>query len=302
MIAAGYRTVEAVRDDIHAVRARTDRPFGLNLLIAPGVEVEPAVLEAYAHRLAGEAERWGVPLGAPRADDDGRAEKISLAAEERVPVVSFAFGCPTAEEIEELHAHGCEVWVTVTEPEEAELTEAAGADVLVLQGVEAGGHRGSFDDTDGSGERPLLELLHLVAPATRLPLVAAGGIMDGAGIATVLEAGVVAAQLGTAFLLCPEAGTSDGHRRALRAGGATALTRAFSGRRARGLVNRFLSEHTNGAPAAYPHVHHMTAPLRAAARAAGDEEAVNLWAGTGVARIREMPAAELVATLVTEIP
>jgi nitronate monooxygenase len=126
-------------------------------------------------------------------------------------------------------------------------------------------------------------------------LVASGGIADGAGIAAALAAGAIAAQIGTGFLLCPEAGTSTPHRAALKRPGATTLTRAFSGRRARGIVNDFTRQHEATAPSAYPHVHHLTAPLRAAARAAGDPEAINLWAGQAYALAQERPAAELVA-------
>jgi nitronate monooxygenase len=128
-------------------------------------------------------------------------------------------------------------------------------------------------------------------------MIAAGGIADGAAVGAVLCAGAVAAQIGSALMLAPEAGTSEAHRAALRGGGHTALTRAFSGRQARGIVNRFMREHDDAAPAAYPAVHHMTTPLRAAARAAADPEAVNLWAGQAYTLAREAPAAEIVAEL-----
>jgi len=137
-------------------------------------------------------------------------------------------------------------------------------------------------------------------------VVAAGGLVDGAGVAAVLVGGAVAAQLGTAFLRCPEAGTTEQHRAILAreaaalTPGETALTRAFTGRRARGIVNRFLTEHTAAAPSAYPHVHQLTAPLRTAARAAGDAESVALWAGQGYPLARELPAGELVRRLSEE--
>jgi nitronate monooxygenase len=167
----------------------------------------------------------------------------------------------------------------------------------VVQGIEAGGHRGGFGDEDGQGEYGLLTLVRLVARAVDLPLVAAGGLVDGPAIAAVLVAGAEAAQLGTAFLRCPEAGTSPAHREALTAYRETAITRAFSGRRARGLVNRFLVEHTATAPAAYPAVHHLTTPLRAAARQAGDPDVPNLWAGQGHPLVESVPAGELVRRL-----
>jgi nitronate monooxygenase len=140
----------------------------------------------------------------------------------------------------------------------------------------------------------LLPLLRLVARSVELPLVGTGGIADGAGVAAVLAAGAQAAQIGTGFLLCPEAATSAPHAEALGGDARTALTRAFTGRRARGIANRFLREHDAEAPSAYPHVHHLTAPLRAAARAAGDAETINLWAGEACALAEARPAAELV--------
>jgi nitronate monooxygenase len=187
------------------------------------------------------------------------------------------------------------VWVTVTAPSEADLAAAAGADALVVQGGEAGGHRGGFADTDDAVG--LLPLLQLVAATSDLPLIAAGGIATGAGVAAVLAAGARAAALGSAFLRCPEAGTAPVHRAALEGSEPTALTRAFTGRAARGIRNRFLTEHAADAPSAYPEVHYLTAPLRQAARAAGDPELVNLWAGQAYPLGREIPAAELVRSL-----
>jgi len=172
----------------------------------------------------------------------------------------------------------------------------AGADGLVLQGVEAGGHRGSFDDS-APGELGLLTLLRLIAAECDLPLIAAGGIFDSAGVSGVLAAGAAAAQLGTAFMLCPEAGTHPAHRAAIESSAPTALTRAFTGRTARGIVNRFMREHDADAPSAYPEIHHLTSPLRRAARAAGDADRFNLWAGEAHARARAVPAGRLVAEL-----
>ncbi len=164
-----------------------------------------------------------------------------------------------------------------------------------MQGIEAGGHRGSFDDADLS-DLPLLELLRELKSVTDRPLIAAGGIGDRAAADRARDAGAVAVQAGTAFLLCPEAGTNDVHRAAIRRGGTTALTRAFTGRRARGIENAFMRAHPD-APSAYPQIHHLTAPMRAAARAAGDVDRVNLWAGTAFAETRAVPAAEVVASL-----
>jgi nitronate monooxygenase len=134
-----------------------------------------------------------------------------------------------------------------------------------------------------------------VRAATDLPLVAAGGVADGAGIAAAMAAGAQAAQIGTALMLTPEAGTSAPHRAALAGDAPTALTRAFTGRRARGIVNRFLREYDAAAPKAYPQIHYATAPLRAAARAAGDADGINIWAGQAYGRAEAAPAAELIA-------
>ena len=299
-LAAGYRSVAAVRADIAALRGLSRRPFGINLFAPPAEPGEPAEIARYAEELRGDAERRGVELGEPRHDDDGWEEKLALCADERVPLVSFTFGCPDAAVLRRLHEAGCSTWVTVTTPAEAAAATRAGAGALVVQGVEAGGHRGSYDPAQ-PGELGLLALLQLVRAETGLPLVSTGGIADAAAVRAVLAAGASAAQLGTAFMLTPEAGTSEAHRRALRGSERTVLTRAFTGRLARGIENRFIREHEHAAPLGYPEVHHLTAPLRAAARAEGDPDGLNLWAGEAYALTREQPAAELVRSLAAQV-
>jgi nitronate monooxygenase len=184
----------------------------------------------------------------------------------------------------------------VTSPGEAQIAAKAGADALVLQGTEAGGHRGSFADDD---HEPLstLVLLRLVAARIRLPLIATGGLSDGPAVAAVLAGGASAAQLGTAFLRAEEAGTEPAYREAVASRTPTALTRAFSGRRARGIVNRFMSEHSDRAPSAYPHVHYATSPLRAAARKRDDPDGFNLWAGQAHELAPSGPAAEILRSI-----
>jgi nitronate monooxygenase len=301
VLAAGYRTPEAVRADIRAVRERTGAPFGVNVFVPMPEPVDGAALAGYAARVRAEAQRLGMPAGDPVDDDDRYPEKVALLCDDPVPLVSFTFGAPAPEVVRALRAAGTYVLITVTSPEEAVLAARAGADGVLAQGWEAGAHRGGWTDADGSGEYGTLVLTRLVARATDLPVVASGGIADGAGVAAVLAAGAVAAQLGTAFLRCPEAGTSAVHRAALAAGAApTAVTRAFTGRRARGIVNRFIREYSAGAPSAYPQVHHLTAPLRAAARAVGDPDLVNLWAGQGYPLAGEVPAGQLVERLAGE--
>jgi nitronate monooxygenase len=294
-IAGGYRTAEQLRADIESARKLTDRPVGVNLFLVARADVDEAAIAAYAAEIAPDAARHAAALGEPRFDDDALEAKLRLVHELRPPLVSFTFGCPAPMVVRSLQEEGIAVWVTVTEPDEAVLAAGVGADALVCQGTEAGGHRGTFVDVDGRGELGLLSLVRLTRAVTDLPLVASGGIADAAGVAAALAAGAAAVQIGTGFMLCPEAGTSAPHREALRLPGTTALTRAFSGRRARGIVNAFMHEHDAHAPSAYPHVHHLTAPLRAAARAAGDRDAINLWAGQSYGLAQEAPAAELVA-------
>ncbi len=298
-LAAGYKPAGAVRADLEALRALSARPFGLNLFVPPATAGDPTAISAYAARLREESERRGISLGAPRRDDDAWAEKLTLALEERVPVVSFTFGCPPPELISQFSDTGSEIWVTVTTPAEAGLARDAGAHALVVQGVEAGGHRGGFEDEPGA-DLGLLAALQLIGAAVELPLVATGGLSTGRSIAAVLAAGAAAAQLGTAFMRTPEAGTAPAHRAALASEEPTALTRAFTGRTARGVVNRFLREHAGEAPAAYPEVHHLTAPLRTAAREQGDADGFHLWAGQTHALAEELPAGELVRRLAAD--
>jgi nitronate monooxygenase len=301
-VAAGYRTPDDVAAEIAATRELTAAPFGVNLFAAGAATGDPAAVGAYVAELAGEAQRAGVALGAPRRDDDGLGEKVALLERDPVAVVSFAFGCPAADVVAALQRAGSAVWVTVTGPQEARAAADAGADALVVQGVEAGGHRGTFADredaADGLG---LLAALQLVGAAVDLPLVATGGIATGRAVAAVLVAGAAAAQVGSVLLRCPEAATSSAHRDVLAAADRpTRLTRAFTGRQARGIANRFMDEHGARAPVAYPEIHHVTAPLRAEGRRTGDPEVLNLWAGQAYPLALERPAAEIVAALAAE--
>jgi nitronate monooxygenase len=213
-----------------------------------------------------------------------------------VPVVSFTFGLPPADAVARLRAAGSEVWITVTTPYEAVEAAKAGADVLVVQGGEAGGHRGSFHDAPGQPAIPLEPLLEEIRGLTDVPLVGAGGIATNVHTNRALEAGATAVAAGTAFMLAPEAGTAAVHRDAIAAGTPTALTRAFTGRLARGIRNRFLLEHRD-APIAYPEIHYATAPIRAAGREQGDADVINLWAGARHSQAVARPAAETVGAL-----
>ncbi|WP_394434233.1 nitronate monooxygenase [Streptomyces sp. SGAir0957] len=305
-LAAGYKTADGMYQEIKQVRGLTGRPFGVNVFMPQPDVADPAAVEVYRHQLAGEAGWYQTPLGDPDSGhDDGYDAKLAVLVDEPVPLVTFTFGCPTREVVEALRKVGTLTAVTVTTVEEALAAQRSGADAVCVQGVEAGGHQGTHRDNpeaDGSGIG-LLALIAQVREAVQLPIVAAGGIMRGAQIAAVLAAGADLAQLGTAFLVTPESGAPALHKQAMTDPlfTRTELTRAFSGRPARGLVNRFMREHGPYAPAAYPEVHHMTSPLRKAAAKAGDPQAMALWAGQGHRLARELPAGQLVEVLAAEL-
>jgi nitronate monooxygenase len=296
-LAAGYKSVDVVREEIATVRASTASPFGVNLFVPSPAPADPATLRRYLEELRPEAERFGVELGEPRYEDDDWQRKLELVIDERVAVVSFTFGCPSPAVVDRLRSAGSAVWVTVTSPDEAGQAEASGADALVVQGIEAGGHRGGFVDDRLAGGLGLVALLRIVRRTASLPLIATGGIADGASVAAALCAGASAVQVGTALMLAPEAGTHEAHRKLLSQPLPTELTRAFTGRLARGIVNRFMVEHGAHAPVAYPEIHHVTSPVRAAARSRGDAEAFNLWAGQAHELAKSQPAAEIVKEL-----
>ncbi|MCA1189204.1 MULTISPECIES: nitronate monooxygenase [unclassified Saccharopolyspora] len=302
-LAAGYLAEDDLAGQIRRVRELSSEPFGVNLFV-PGPRRDLDLAE-YRERVAAEAERYGVQAGSGHWDDDLYQAKVELVIDERVPVVSFTFGRPERSTVDRLHEAGAQVVCTVTTPDEARLAAEVGVDLLCVQGSEAGGHRGVFEDDPDSpaGGEPygLLGALRTISGVVDLPLVGAGGVVTGADLAAVLSAGAVAAQLGTAFLVSAEAGTAPTQRAELAAGTrSTAITRAFSGRPARGLVNRFLREHGPHAPAAYPQLHHLTKPVRGAAGRADDPEAMSLWAGQTYAQVTPRPAAELVRELVEQ--
>ncbi|MEU4883991.1 nitronate monooxygenase [Streptomyces althioticus] len=305
-LAAGYKTADGMYQEIKQLRGLTSRPFGVNLFLPQPETADPAAVDVYAHQLAGEASWYETELGDPEScGDDGYDAKLAVLLDNPVPVVSFHFGVPAREVIDSLHRVGTLAFVTATTAEEARAVERAGADVVIAQGVEAGGHQGTHRDvpeTDGSGVG-LLSLVAQVRESVGIPVVAAGGIMRGGQIAAVCAAGASAAQLGTAFVAAHESGAHALHKQALTNPlfARTELTRAFTGRPARALVNRFLREHGPYAPAAYPEVHHLTAPLRKAAAKAGDAQGLALWAGQGHRMARELPAGQLVEVLVAEL-
>ena len=297
-LAAGYKPAGAVAGEVETVRAATSAPFGLNLFLVGPCEVAAEALDAYQRSLEPEAARLGVRLGRPRWDDDDWQAKLDLVLDVRPDVVSFTFGCPSPHVLRRLLERNVLSMVTVTSVEEARAAVASGAATLAVQGPAAGGHRATWDPQADPDRTPLLDLVTAVAAAVDVPVVAGGGVTDAADVAALRRRGAVAAQVGTAFLLAEEAGTNPLHRTALTdpAFEATEVTRAYTGRWARGLRNRFIVEHAD-APAGYPHLHHLTAPLRAAAVAQGDADVAHLWAGTGHARAQPAPAADITRSL-----
>ena len=298
-IAAGYLTAEAFAERLAAARALTSGPVGANLFAPQPSAGTPEEIALYAKALAPEAERYGAQLGEPRFDDDHWAAKIEVLLDVRPDVASFTFGVPSTEECLRLREAGIAVVGTVTTLAEAQTAVARGVDAVAAQGPSAGGHRGTFDPGAQPATQPLDELLTEVTAAVDVPVVAAGGLMTADDVGRVLSAGAVAAQLGTAFLLSAEAGSSPVHRAALQDPRftETVVTRAFSGRYARGLRNRFVDEHEAEATFGYPEIHWLTSPLRQASVRAGDPEAVNVWAGTGYRQARTGTVAEIIASL-----
>jgi nitronate monooxygenase len=293
-LAAGYKTPAAMATEIAAVRAATSEPFGVNVFVPGTPCADRGALDRYLGSL-----RTAGPLGDGTWDDDGFDGKVAALLADPPAVTSFTFGCPPAEVIRALRDAGSLVAVTVTCPDEAAIAAEAGADALCVQGYEAGAHRGTFANDDAPGrDYGLLSLIGAVAAVTGLPQIATGGIMSPRQVRAVIAAGAVAAQCGTAFLRCPESGAHPRYKAALADPRytATALTRAFSGRLARGLVNRFIRDHQD-APAAYPEINNATRPLRAAAAADGDTERMSLWAGQGYRSAAEDPAGQIIERL-----
>jgi nitronate monooxygenase len=299
-VAAGYLSGEGLYEAIARTRVLTGAPFGVNLFV-PSAPGDPAEIAAYATALQPEAERLGVALGEPRWEDDAYDAKLAVVESTRVHLVSFTFGCPTAEIVDRLHRADVQVAVTVTSALEARLAVDVGTDFLAVQGTEAGGHQGSFVEL-AANHRPLLPVLAEIRETTEVPMIGGGGVMTGRDAAAVLGAGAIAVQLGTALLCTPEAGTSAPYRQALLDARYpdTILTRAYSGRFARGLANEFALDHDGQGPQAYPEVHHLTRPLRAAATQSGDASVPNLWAGTGWRQLTDRPAATIVRRIAAD--
>lgn len=303
-IAGGYKSADALRQQIAATRALTDRPFGVNLFTPQHARSDELAddIAAYADVLAPFADRLGAEVGRPTFNDDDFDAKIEVLLADPVAVVTFTFGPVPADVVQRLRRAGTVVGFTVTSADEARRAEDLGADLLVVQGADAGGHRGIWSVTGEPNTLLATEVVAKVRAVTALPIIGAGGVADAAGVRALLAAGADAVAVGTLLVAADESSSPTAHKDALTAGtyGDALVSRAFSGRYARGLANELMRAGDAEAPGAYPDVHYMTAPIRAAAAKAGDASALALWAGTGHASATRRPAAAILAALTGE--
>jgi nitronate monooxygenase len=308
-IGVGPVGAESARGMIAATRAATDRPFNVNVFCNRPAVADQSREAAWLARLAPVFRRLGAEPPARLTEiyrsfveDDAM---LAVLLEERPRVVSFHFGLPPAERIAALRDAGIVLLATATNLEEARSIAAAGLDAVVAQGFEAGGHRGVFDPDAHDDRLGTIALTRLLVRSLEIPVIAAGGIMDGAGIAACLLLGAAAAQLGTAFIACPESAADESYRAALLgdASGHTVVTKAISGRPARCLANRFLAlvdDAGDEAVPAYPIAYDASKALYAAAKAAGETGYEARWAGQGAPMARPLPTATLVEELQSE--
>ena len=305
-IAVGSVDVETARRDLRRTRDLTGRPFNINLFCHDPVLPDEARNRAWIESLRPLFADFDVepPAGLRNIYKSFLVDDAMLAMllDEQPEVVSFHFGLPDADRIAALKATGALLLATATTPDEGRKAQAAGVDMVVAQGVEAGGHRGVFDPADDP-RFATLPLTRLLATQLDIPVIAAGGIMDGAGVAAALALGAAGAQLGTAFVGCPESSANSAYRRALAGPGAehTRVSAVISGRPARGLENAFMRRADATAIAPYPYAYDIGKALNAVASAAGDHGYAPQWAGQAAPLARALPAAELVARLATEI-
>lgn len=309
-IGIGASDVDGASRMIAETRQRTGKPFNVNVFThatpLADLECERAWLESLRPLFAEFDAEPPTKLRTIYQSFNDAPDVLALLLEVRPAVVSFHFGLPSGEAITSLHEAGITLLATATNLEEAQSIANAGIDGIVAQGIEAGGHRGVFDNTVSDPQLGTLALTRLLATEIELPVVAAGGIMDGAGIAAALNLGAAAAQLGTAFIDCPESSADTAYREALRGPSAydTRLTSAISGRPARALDGRFThaeGRHLTGRPPAYPLAYDAGKALHRAAKEMGEHGFGAHWAGQGAPLTRSLPAAELVAALTQEL-
>jgi nitronate monooxygenase len=305
-LAAAYLKPDQILDEFQRIRTLTDKPLNINLF-AGGYELKAVPDPRPMLSLLGEIhETLGLPAPVlPSLPPDPFPSQFEAVLQARPAIFSFTFGIPSSGAMKRLNERGILSIGTATTVEEGRLLEKAGVAAVVAQGAEAGAHRGTFLGSFESSMIPTLDLVRAVRRAVSVPVVASGGLMDGHDIARTLALGASAAQLGTAFLPCPESGTPESYRRAILSARSdtTVMTRAFSGRPARGLRNTFINrlEGKEDSILPYPLQNALTRPMRTAAAKTDDAGFLSLWAGQGVARARSLPAAELIERLVAEI-
>lgn len=308
-IAVGAVDADGATTMISEVRSLTDRPFNVNLFVHATPRRDAAIETAWLDALAPTFRSFGAeaptslkPAYASFNDDEAMFVALLAAAP---PVVSFHFGLPAAHRVGALKQAGCLLIASATTLDEALVCKAAGMDAVVAQGWEAGGHRGMFDPEADDSRLGMAALTRLLVRDAGIPIMAAGGIMNGAGIRAALDLGAVAAQLGTAFIACPESAADAAYRGLLLSDAAadTGMTAAISGRPARALPNRFtdLGRSLTSAIPDYPVAYDAGKALNAAARAAGETGFAAQWAGQGAPLARALPASDLVATLIQEM-
>jgi nitronate monooxygenase len=289
--------LDALRDELAAIQAQTSRPFNVNFFCHAQVEPDAEREAIWRAALAPYFAEFGIDANAITAGS-GRlpfsAEAADVLAQFRPPVVSFHFGLPPEPLLARVRSWGPKILSSATTVDEARWLEARGVDAIIAQGLEAGGHRGSFLSNDVSAQLGTLALVPQIVDAVKVPVIAAGGIADARGVAAAMALGASGVQVGTAYLLCPEATTSAVHRAALATGAArlTAVTNVFTGRPARGIVNRLVRElgPMSSAAPAFPHAVAAVAPLRARAESQGSGDFSPLWAGQNAARCKIAPA------------
>lgn len=307
-VGAAYLAPDRIRAVGERIRHLTPRRFGINLFApSPYPQVEPERLQGAIDRLRPYYDELGIPSpAAPAPPSYTFEDQLEAVLDSGAAVFSFTFGSLEPELIGRIRSRGILAIGTATTVDEALALESAGVDAIVAQGSEAGGHRGTFGKS-GFEDAMIgtIALVPQVADAVSVPVIASGGIMDGRGIAAALVLGAIGAQLGTAFLTSEEAGIPECYKAAILAAreDGTRITRAFSGRPARGIVNRFLEEMnaSDGAPVLpFPVQNALTRPLRNEARGRGEAGLLSLWAGQGIRMARRLPAGELVAALKAE--
>lgn len=306
-LGAGYMTPNAIRETIKEIKSLTDRPFAVNLMVVEEVDGDPLQMEKMDNLLKGWESHLGEPFSLNHSNTKPQSfeEQLNVVIEENVPVFSFTFGIPKAELLTRLKGNGTVVIGTATNVKEALALETAGVDAIVAQGSEAGGHRGTFASLDDKGMIGIIALVPQMVDQVNIPVIASGGIMDGRGIVASLVLGASGVQMGTAFLTCDESGADPHHKTAIlnNKDDQTVVTRAFSGKPARGIENQFIREMKayEAEISPYPIQNALTKPLRNAAKKHGNPEFMSLWAGQAAALSRKGSAAQLTKHLIQDV-